>query len=106
MQLIADKCNRCGKVVIKHDDSDSSDMIQTGDCFLFLGDVLPHESSRPTLALKEFNNNAHHLYCPDCLVAVVTDWVKELKKRPASKIPFNHILPPGNGIFNCPLCQK
>ena len=107
MNMIADKCNRCGKVVIKHDSRDSSDMIRTNDSFLFYGDLMEGESGRPSLNLKEFSGgDTSHLYCPDCLLETVKEWVEKIKKRPSSKIPINHILPPGNKVFNCPLCKK
>lgn len=109
MDMVADKCNQCGKVVVKHGSADSSDMIQTNDSFLFMGDLLPGEGGRPSLALKEYfrlNEQSFHHYCLDCLVAVVVEWVQKLKQRPASNIPIGYVLPPGNQIIKCPICNK
>ena len=109
MKILAQKCNKCGKVVLQHDRIESTDLITTNGSFLFMGDVLPCESGRPSLNLKDFNvseEDGEYHYCPDCLVEEVREWVEKIKKRPPSKIPINHILPPGNKVEVCPFCHK
>jgi hypothetical protein len=107
MNMIADKCNRCGKVVVKHNQSDSSDMIKTCDCFLYLTDIKNNESSRPTLQLREYcGPDQTRAYCPDCLVAEITEWVDKLKKRGKSDIPLNHIIFGDRVTSPCPVCGK
>ena len=106
--MVADECSRCGKVVVKSNSADSSDMVRTEDSFLYLCDLLPSESGRPTLQLKEYSGMDHsRLYCLDCLLEVVTEWVEKMKARGKSKIPLNHVISGMKGItFPCPVCGR
>ena len=108
MQMVADKCNRCGKVVIKRNHADSSDMVKTSDSFLYMCDTKKGESGRPSLQLREYYGEEHsRMYCLDCLVAEVTEWVEKVKKRGASEIPLNHIIfAEGRVPSPCPVCGK
>ena len=108
MNMYADRCNRCGKTVIKGSHNDSSDMVITCDSFLYMCDIKPGESSRPTLSLKEYYGpDIRHMYCLDCLVEVVGGWVKEMKERGPSKIRLDHILCGEKGVTSpCPVCGK
>ncbi len=107
MNLVADKCNRCGKMVIKGSCGDSSDMVRTNDSFLYLCDVKPGESSRPSLRLREYGIETSHSYCLDCLVKVVTEWVEEMKKRGKSDIPLQNIVLPDKRVSSpCPVCGR
>ena len=106
MNMVADKCNRCGKIVVKHGHADSSDMVKTEDSFLYMCDI-DHktESGRPSLQLKDYPGA--RMYCLDCLLETVREWVEEMKKRGASKIPLNHILFPDKNVSSpCPVCGK
>lgn len=107
MNIIADKCNRCGKVVVKHSHSESSDMVQTNDSFLYLCDIPKGESSRPSLQLKEYCEHGERLYCLDCLLETIKEWVEKMKKRAPSKIPLNNIIFGNKGVTSpCPVCGK
>lgn len=109
MKMVADKCNRCGKVVVKKSQSDSSDMVMTCDSLLYMCDLRQGEGSRPTLQLKEYGcseENAPRMYCLDCLLAEVTEWVEKMKARGASKIPLNSIIFAGKVNSPCPVCGK
>jgi len=107
MQMVADKCHKCGRIVVKHDHIDSSDMVKTNDSFLYICDIKLGESSRPCLQLKEYYGaDEARMYCLDCLLEVVVDWVKEMKKRGASKIPLNHIIAGDKVLSRCPICGK
>ena len=90
MEMVADKCERCGKIVVKQYLGDSSDMVRTRGLFLYLCDVKDNATCRPSL-LKDYTSE---IYCLDCLDATVHEWVEELKKRGKSDIPLNHILLP------------
>ncbi len=106
MKMVADKCNRCGKAVIKHGSEESSDMVETHDSFLYLCDLKKDEGSRPTLQLREGGRDQNQLYCLDCLVSQVSEWVEKMKARGASKIPLNHIIFGDKVPSPCPLCGK
>jgi hypothetical protein len=107
MQFYADVCNRCGKKVVKRGEADSSDMVKTNDSFLYLCDIKPLEAARPSLALKEYCGvNTDHTYCPDCLVAEVSEWVAKIKARGASKIHLNNIIMGDKVTSPCPVCGK
>ena len=109
MKMVADKCNRCGKVVVKHDHMNSSDMVKTNDSFLYMCDIKDkEESSRPSLQLKDYGpEDGSRMYCLDCLLEGVTEWVEEMKKRGPSNIPLNHIIfPKGKVSSPCPVCGK
>ena len=107
MQYYIDVCFRCGKKVIKTSRSGSSDMVETSDGFLYLCDVKKGESSRPSLQLRDYNNEyMKRTYCLDCLLAEVSEWVMKMKKRGSSNIPFNDIII-GNIVPSpCPICGK
>jgi len=107
MEMVADKCNRCGKIVVKHQHMDSSDMVKTEDSFLYMCDI-DHktESSRPHLQLKDYPDK-QRMYCLDCLLAEVSDWVKEMKKRGKRDIPLDHIIQGKQGVSSpCPICGR
>lgn len=109
--MVADKCSRCGKIVVKHSHVDSSDMVKTYDSFLYLCDIKKEESGRPSLQLKEYAGaepESSRLYCLDCLDATVHEWVVEMKKRGKSdSIPLGHILLPNRPISSpCPVCGR
>lgn len=108
MEMVADKCSRCGKLVVKRSSADSSDMVRTCDSFLYLCDVRKEEPGRPTLQLKEYAGNEQRTYCLDCLDATVHEWVEEMKKRGKSdSIPLNHIMLPGKCVSSpCPVCGR
>ena len=98
--MVADKCNRCGKVVVKSTHSGSSDMVKTEDSFLYMCDLKKGESSRPSLQLREYGKSDNsRMYCLDCLLEVVSKWVMEVKKRKQSDIPLNHIIA-GNKVLS------
>ena len=104
MEMIADRCNRCGKTVVKSCHGDSSDMVKTNDSFLYLCDMdYKSESSRPCLQLKDYPDKPR-LYCLDCLAEEVTEWVEKMKKRGDSDIPLDHII--FSTISPCPTCGK
>lgn len=76
-----DQCSRCGKQVYKKTHADSSDLIFVGGSpipLIYWHDV-PGKTQRPSLIL-------HDEYCPDCLVAEITDFVAKVKKLKPSKI--------------------
>ena len=109
--MVADKCNRCGKIVVKLNHYDSSDMVETCDSFLYLCDIKAGDSGRPSLQLKEYCGGTlerqSHMYCLDCLDATVAEWVEEMKKRGKSNIPLSHILLPNRPVSSpCPICGK
>jgi len=108
--MIADKCNRCGKTVIKRYNSDSSDMVLTEDSFLYLCDTIRGESCRPSLSLREYyGEDKQHHYCLNCLSEVIHEWVEAMKARgPSKSIPLNHILTGNKGgvISPCPVCGR
>jgi len=107
-RIFADRCEKCGKTVVKHSHADSSDMVQTNDSFLYLCDVKEGESSRPSLYLREYASpSPEHHYCLDCLLVKVAEWIAEMKKRGASKIPLDRILLPKGEISSpCPVCGR
>lgn len=71
----ADICDRCGRTVVKEREADSSDMVRVEQLeLMYLSDgYLPGELSRPSLHLRG------QIFCPDCLVEEIADWVKEIK---------------------------
>ena len=76
----ADVCNRCGAMVVKKCDSDSSDMVEVKELeLLFLSDDYP-----PGKMSRPFLSRTGCIYCPDCLLEEVKDWVEELKELPPS----------------------
>jgi hypothetical protein len=79
-EVTADKCNRCGKTVIKEMSISDTGMVQTEGVFTYLCSLKKRETSRPALTFEEDNSNFHH-YCPDCLLATVQEWVTKIKKR-------------------------
>ena len=91
-EMVADRCDRCGRTVVKKDHASSSDMVQTHDSFLYLCDIRAGESSRPCLQLKEYMPEKSRLYCLNCLLATIQDWVEEMKKRGDSAIPQENVL--------------
>lgn len=99
MDILASKCDNCGKTILQ-EHSDSCDMVRVVGELSYLCDLLPDEKCRPSLLFNnDFNSylpnhQGGHLYCPDCLLEVITRWVKEIKSRPASKIPDEDIIPP------------
>lgn len=108
MRMTADKCSRCGKIVVKHDHAGSSDMVKTSDSFLYMCDVKAGESGRPSLQLREYyGEDQSRMYCLDCLLEEVHEWVEVMRKRGASDIPLNHIVFPKDKISSpCPVCGK
>lgn len=108
MDMVADKCNRCGKIVVKHNHADSSDMVKTCDSFLYMCDLKERESGRPSLQLKEYvGEGKPKMYCLDCLDVTVHEWVEEMKKRGKSDIPLDHILLPDRQVSSpCPICGR
>ena len=105
--MIADKCNCCGKVVVKRNSSDSSDMVKTEDSFLYMCDLKKGEGSRPILQLREYGGSDNsRMYCLDCLLEVLSEWVEEMKKRGQSDIPLNHIIFGNKVPSPCPVCGK
>lgn len=108
MKMTADKCNKCGKVVLKHYHADSSDMVKTKDSFLYMCDTKEKEAGRPYLQLKEYyGEDQSRMYCLDCLQEMVHEWVGEMKKRGPSDIPLHHIIfPEGKVSSPCPVCGK
>ena len=108
MNMVADKCNRCGKIVVKHDHAASSDMVKTQDSFLYMCDLMKGESGRPSLQLKEYyGEDKNRMYCLDCLLETVREWVDEMKKRGKSDIELSHIMFPGGGVSSpCPICGR
>lgn len=109
MDMTADKCNRCGKIVVKHNHSDSSDMVKTQDSFLYMCDINhKEESGRPSLQLKEYyGQDQSRMYCLDCLLTEVSEWVKKMKKRGKSNIPPDHIIQGKTGVSSpCPICGR
>lgn len=97
MKMIADKCDRCGKVVVKQNHFDSSDMVITEGSFLYMCDRKGGKACRPHLELESLSGirgERGKAYCPDCLLAVVREWVEEIKKRGASDIPVGNIILP------------
>ena len=108
MQMVADKCSRCGKMVVKCGHADSSDMVKTMDSFLYMCDMKTGEACRPSLQLKEYyGEDQFRMYCLDCLVAEVAEWVEKMKSRGASNIPIDHIIFPGKNVSSpCPICGR
>jgi len=94
MNMVADKCDECGKVVVKTHDSASSDMIVTRGSILYLCDTVKGESSRPSFLLQRlFGSDTPKVWCPDCLVKALSRWVNDLEQRGSSAIPPEHIIP-------------
>ena len=93
---VADCCERCGKTVVKRGQSSSSDMVMVrGGSFLYMCDLQRGELSRPSMSLGVIGDQgAAKEYCPDCLLAAVTEWVKAIKARGPSKIARNCIIFP------------
>jgi len=107
MEMVADKCARCGKIVIKHDHAASSDMIHARVNCLYMGDLKPGEGGRPTLQLEKYGDGWEGTYCPDCFLAVVKEWVEKLKARGNSDIPLSHVLQGKVGVSSpCPVCGR
>jgi hypothetical protein len=107
MEMVADECCRCGKIVVKKHSSDSSDMVKTYDSFIYMCDVKPGEGSRPHLQLKDYRGvDESRTYCLDCLLEEVKEWVEKMKQRGPSKIPLNHIVFPGKVSSPCPVCGR
>jgi hypothetical protein len=79
-EVTADKCNRCGKTVIKETSISDTGMVQTKGLFIYLGPLKKRETSRPALMFEKDNSNPNH-YCPDCLLATVQEWITKIKKR-------------------------
>jgi len=107
-QMVADKCSRCGKIVVKNSHAESSDMVKVCDSFLYMCDLKPGEGSRPSLQLKEYRDvDSFRMYCPNCLLEEVREWVVEMLMRGASNIPLDHTIFPGGKISSpCPVCGK
>jgi len=106
--IVADKCDRCGKIVVKHDHADSSDMVKTCDSFLYMCDVKRGESSRPSLELKNYyGEGAGKMWCPDCLLETISEWIRGIKERGPSEIPPEHVISGKKGVPSpCPICGK
>ena len=97
MNYTVDVCAHCGKKVIKKSHSDSSDMVRTCDSFLYLCDLKRKECVRPHLDLQNFSKQGEDqskVYCLDCLLGVITNWITEMKARGPSKIDRNDIIFP------------
>ena len=98
MNYTVDVCDYCGKKVIKKSWSDSSDMVKTCDSFFYLCDLKRKESIRPHLDLMNFSECAGEdqskMFCLDCLLEVITNWITEMKARGPSKIDRNDIIFP------------
>jgi hypothetical protein len=108
MNLVADQCSRCGKIVVKRYLSDSSDMVKTCDSFVYMCDTKPGETGRPSLQLKNYTGgDESQMYCLDCLLETVREWVETMKQRGSSDIPFKHIiLAKGYVSSPCPVCGR
>ncbi len=106
MNFVADVCHRCGKKVVKRLDIDSSDMVKTHDSFLYLCDLKPGESCRPSLQLKDYGPDSERGYCLNCLLTEVTEWVQKMKERGASKISPRNIIFGDIVTSPCPICGK
>jgi hypothetical protein len=78
-EVSANKCNRCGKTVIKDTDCTSTGMVQTTGYFIYLCDLKKKEVAMPVLQLGEDLQLFH--FCPDCLLETVKEWVTKIKKR-------------------------
>ena len=76
----ADVCDKCGTVVVKAETSDSSDMVRVAHLeLLYLSDgYLPSMLSRPSLTMKD------RVYCPECLLQVIAEWVDTINSLPPS----------------------
>ena len=77
---LADVCDRCGRVAVKKQQGESSEMVvllqETSTTLIYLGDILPGESTRPTFRLDG------KAFCPDCYLAEITEWVGKFNARP------------------------
>ena len=78
----ADVCDRCRNTVVKEEEADSSDMVSVKRLeLLYLSDTyLPGKMSRPSLSLNE------KILCPDCLVAVISEWAEQIKMLEMSDV--------------------
>lgn len=83
-------------------------MVMTEDSFLYMCDVKQGEGGRPSLQLREYyGEERSRMYCLDCLLFEVAEWVEEMKKRGKSNIPLNHIILPDKGVSSpCPICGR
>ena len=75
---IADICDGCGRTVIKKEHHESSNMVTLSSSMdnfaslLFLGKPKEGKRERPSFDLKG------KLWCPQCLVDALQDWVNTL----------------------------
>lgn len=91
MNLLIQRCDRCGKQVVQMWHADSTDMVEVKHSILYYCDLLDGEAGRPSLFGTVTDENKPLHFCLDCLLYEVTDWVKKMKKRGPSKIPGENV---------------
>ena len=75
--LIAEKCNHCGKVIVKEDTGDTSNRVTFVDCeyaLLFCDYDGTKIHARPTLSLEGI------ILCLDCVVPFFQAWIDSVRK--------------------------
>ncbi len=106
MKYFADVCHRCGTKVVKRAENDSSDMVKTCDSFLYMCDVKPGEACRPCLQLRDFSPDSARMYCLDCLLNEVSEWIKKMKERGRSNISPKNVIWGDMISYPCPHCGR
>ncbi len=78
-------CDRCGKIVRQNWHAESTDMVECKSSFLYFGDILDGEPSRPSKNFTHLPLDTPSHYCPGCLVEEIREWVDTLLPKPVSK---------------------
>lgn len=97
--LIVDVCARCRRAVVKDLAYDSSDMLDVKIQITYLGDLKDGETSRPSI-MRDTE------YCPDCLIAELTEFIEMVKKRKPSKLSYPEIQISGGKKIRKPRSDK
>ncbi len=100
--LIAEKCDHCGKVVVKtwQDNSTGRVIVQGEANLLWLCDYKRPASARPSLDLHG------KTLCLGCVVPFFQEWVDILKSSPEYSVPARKVRDPKTGRFAGSHCQR
>lgn len=107
MEHYIDICAHCNKKVINNSEFGNSDMVWTKGRLEF-SNFSGSQKYKKSLELCDYigGSMTERMYCPDCLLEVITNWVKEIKKIRASKIDSDNIIFDDKIISPCPVCGK
>lgn len=90
MNMLVQKCDRCGKQVVIKSHHESTDMVHVPFMVLYLCDLKEGETVRPHLFEVASPDKPLH-YCLSCLQYEIQTWVQRMKDRGDSEIPPENV---------------